>query len=134
MAEGEIPVGCVIAGADGKTVFEGKNAVEAARDHTRHAEMMAMCKAGRRALDGATLYVTLEPCPMCAGAIALSGIKRVVFGAYDKKYGSCGSVYRITEDPDVGGYCPAYGGLMRAESEELLSRFFSKLRKGEDKK
>ncbi|MBQ3668083.1 MAG: nucleoside deaminase [Clostridia bacterium] len=128
LREGEIPVGCVIADKNGEVIAEACNSVEASGDITRHAEIAAISAAGRHALAGATLYVTLEPCPMCAGAIALSGIKRVVYAAADKKYGCCGSVYRLTEDPAFDTFCPADGGLMKEESERLLSECFSAMR------
>ena len=125
--EGEIPVGCVLA--EGESVLKKThNRCEELRDITAHAEMLAIKGVDRQTLRASTLYVTLEPCPMCAGALALSGIKRIVFGASDKKYGCCGSVYRLTEDPAFPAYSPAYGGLYAEECASLLAEGFDKLR------
>ena len=123
----EIPVGCVIACGD-TVVSSAENESEQKNDVTAHAEMLAISRAGRHALKGTTLYVTLEPCPMCAGAIALSGIKRVIYGAKDSKYGCCGSIYRITEDPVFPNFCPADGGLLEQECAELMSEGFRRIR------
>ncbi len=136
--ENEIPVGCVIA-APGKEDGNGgmterailaraHNESERRDDVTAHAEALALSRAGRRALRGATLYVTLEPCPMCAGAIALSGVERVVYGAPDPACGCCGSVYRLTEDPAFPHFCRADGGLLKEECAQILERGFQKLR------
>jgi len=123
----EIPVGCVIARGD-TVLYASRNESEAKNDLTAHAEMLAISGLGRRALKDAVMYVTLEPCPMCAGAIALSGLKRVIYGASDKKYGCCGSVYRITEDPAFPGFVQADGGLLSAECEAALQRGFARIR------
>ena len=128
LEEGEIPVGCALVSEGGEVLALARNRVEETGDLSAHAEMMAIRSVNRHALDGATLYVTLEPCPMCAGALALSGVKRLVFGAYDKKYGCCGSVYRLTEDPAFDRFCAADGGLLKEECEEKLHAFFSHLR------
>ena len=126
-AKGEIPIGCVIA--KGETVISSAgNETEETGDLTAHAEILAIRRAERYNLKGATLYVTLEPCPMCAGAIAMSGIKRVIYGAPDKKYGCCGSVYRITEDPVFPNYCPADGGLLEDECASALKQGFDGIR------
>ncbi len=126
-SEDEVPVGAVIA--EGETVIAAaRNSRERDKDPTAHAEVSCLRLAakarGSRRLDGCTLYVTLEPCPMCAGAITQSGISRVVFGAYDPRQGCTGSVYRITEDPALGVYIPADGGLMQEECVSILTRFF----------
>lgn len=123
----EIPVGCVIAHGD-NVLCEARNICEETGDITAHAEIQAIRAAGRQALKDATLYVTLEPCPMCAGAIALSGIKRVIYGAADSRYGCCGSVYRITEDPAFDTFCRADGGLLKQECEALLREGFARIR------
>ncbi len=126
-AQGEVPVGAVIAAGD-RAIAVARNTRERDADPTAHAEINCLRLAAKalksRRLDGHTLYVTLEPCPMCAGAITQSGISRVVFGAYDPRQGCAGSVYRITEDPALGVYIPADGGLMRSECAEILTRFF----------
>lgn len=127
LENGEIPVGCVIAHGD-TVISESCNESNETGDLTAHAEMLAIRRAGRYNLNGAVMYVTLEPCPMCAGAIALSGIKRVIYGARDEKYGCCGSVYRITEDPAFPNFCPADGELLSDESRMLLHRGFERIR------
>lgn len=130
--EGEIPVGCVIADADGNIIGRGRNKREESHDATHHAEIEAIREAcgsiGDWRLGGCTIYVTLEPCPMCAGAIINSRIKRVVFGAYDPKAGSCGSINNLFDFPY--NHSPKIeGGFMQDECALLLKRFFSDLRK-----
>lgn len=129
--EGEIPVGAVIACGD-VLIARAHNTRERDADISGHAEInclrLAAKETGRWRMNGLTLYVTLEPCPMCAGAIALSGVSRVVFGAKDEQYGCCGSVYRITEDPAFHTYCPAYAGLFEEECAEILNVFFKSKR------
>lgn len=124
---GEIPVGAVVARGE-EIVSRARNEREASGDPTAHAEILAIRRAaealGGRRLNGLTLYVTLEPCPMCAGAVAMSGISRLVYGAKDAQYGCSGSVYRLTEDPAFPSFCPADGGLCEEECARLLKRFF----------
>ena len=128
---GEIPVGAVIE-RDGNVIARGYNRRRVDKDPTAHAEIIAMREAGRVVgdwrLDGCTMYVTLEPCPMCAGAIALARLDAVWYGASDKCQGCCGSVYRITEDAALGVYVPANGGLLADECAFKLNRFMDKLR------
>ena len=83
---------------------------------------------GRRRLDGCTLYVTLEPCPMCAGTIAMSGLDRVYFGAYDVRMGCAGSLYALPEDPALGAGIPCMGGVLGDACEALMTGFFGKIR------
>ncbi len=132
-AAGEVPVGAVMA-YRGEIIARAHNEREFSRDPTAHAEMLAIRRAAavldRRRLDGATLYVTLEPCPMCAGAILQSGMDRLVYGARDEQAGCAGSVYRITEDPAFLGYVPAFGGVLREECADILRRFFAAKRGG----
>ena len=130
--EGEIPVGCVIADADGNIIGRGRNKREESHDATHHAEIEAIREAcgsiGDWRLGGCTIYVTLEPCPMCAGAIINSRIKRVVFGAYDPKAGSCGSVNNLFSFPY--NHSPEVeGGFMQNECALLLKQFFAELRR-----
>ncbi len=130
-ADGEIPVGCVIADAEGNIIATGRNRREARHDATEHAEMEAIrsaCRAiGDWRLNGCTIYVTLEPCPMCAGGIINSRISTVVYGAKDENTGSCGSVINLFEERY--GHKPAIYGLVRAEeSAQLLKDFFKKAR------
>ena len=132
-AEGEIPVGAVVA--DGERVLaRAHNRRETDADPCAHAEILALRKAaahlGRWRLQGLTLYVTLEPCPMCAGAAEMSGLARVVYGARDAQYGCCGSVYRLTEDPAFPTYCPADGGVLADECAALVRQFFQNRRGG----
>ena len=128
----EVPVGAVIV-KDGKIVARGYNKRETKQDALMHAEINAIAKACRKLgswrLEGCDIYVTLEPCPMCAGAIIQARIENVYFGAYDPKGGCLGSVC------DLSGILPHKikyeGGIMRTECEELLKNFFKKLRKRE---
>ena len=128
---GEIPVGCVIADANGNIIGRGYNTREETHDATQHAEMEAIREACRSVgdwrLSGCTLYVTLEPCPMCAGGIINSRIPTVVYGAKDENTGSCGSVINLFEERY--GHKPAlYGGVRAEQSAELLKDFFKKTR------
>lgn len=128
---GEIPVGCVIIDASGEIIGRGYNTREETHDATQHAEMEAIREACRSVgdwrLSGCTLYVTLEPCPMCAGGIINSRIPTVVYGAKDENTGSCGSVINLFEERY--GHKPAlYGGVRAEQSAELLKDFFRKTR------
>ena len=127
LAEGEMPVGCVIL-KGGALVARGHNLREQTGDPTAHAEVVALRRAARETgdwrLEGCTLYVTLEPCPMCAGAISQARISRLVFGAADASYGCAGSVYRIPEDPAFNHFCRSKGGLLAEECAALIRRFF----------
>ncbi len=129
--EGEVPVGAVIV-RNGEVIAAGRNRREKGKNALYHAELEAIdnaCKAlGGWRLPGCTLYVTLEPCPMCAGAIVNARVERVVFGAYDKKAGSVRSLVRLFDLPY--NHRPAVtGACMEKECAELLSDFFQKLRK-----
>ena len=127
----EVPVGALVV-QDGVVIGSGSNATEASQDPTAHAEMVAIRQAavhaGSRRLNGATLYVTLEPCAMCAGAAVLARISRLVFGAYDPKSGACGSLRNLVQDPRLNHRCTVEGGGMERECGELLRGFFSDLR------
>lgn len=131
LEEGEVPVGAVVV-FEGKVVASAYNEREKLGDPTAHAELLALRRAaqtlGRRRLSGCTLYVTLEPCPMCAGAIIMSGVEQVYFGAYDPKAGCTGSVYALPEDPAFGREIPCMGGMMEEECRELLNVFFDSRR------
>ena len=126
--EGEMPVGCVIADADGQIIGRAHNRREAQSDPTAHAEILAIRQAaavlGDWRLSGCTLFVTLEPCPMCAGAIVMARLARVVYGASDRAAGCAGSVYRITEDPSFNHYAPSDGGVLTEECAQLIEEFF----------
>jgi len=128
---GEVPVGCVVASPEGGIIGRGRNRREEGRDATAHAEIEAIraaCAAlGTWNLSGCTLFVTLEPCPMCAGAIINSRISTVVYGAKEPYSGSVGSVINLFEERY--GHRPAvYGGVLRDECALLLSGFFGSLR------
>ena len=127
-ARGEVPVGAVVV-RDGEIVGRGGNAPIAAADPTAHAEIAALRDAGRRLgnyrLPGCDLYVTIEPCAMCAGAILHARIRRVVFGARDPKTGACGSVVDLFAEPRLNHHATVAGGVLAAESGALLSAFFS---------
>lgn len=129
---GDTPVGAVLV-RDDTLIARAGNRREALGDPTAHAEMLVLregaAKLGTRRLSGCTLYVTLEPCPMCAGAVALARPDAVIFGAHDTRFGCCGSVYRLTEDERLGlGAVPAHGGILAAECAAILEAFFRKAR------
>lgn len=130
-AAGEMPVGCVIV-RDGAIVARAHNECEARGDATAHAELLAIRRAGAAAggwrLNDCTLYATLEPCPMCAGAIVQARVGRLVYGAADPGQGCAGSLYRICEDPAFPHFCPSDGGVLAGECRSLLDRFFAGLR------
>ena len=129
-AEGEVPVGCVIV-RDGRVVGRGRNRRETRKTALGHAEIEAISEAcknlGGWRLWDCTLYVTLEPCPMCAGAIINARIPRVVYGASDAKYGACGSVCDLFS-MDFNHHPQAEGGVRENESKALLEDFFQNLR------
>ncbi len=127
----EVPIGAVIV-KDGKIIATGRNMRETKRNALHHAEIIAIDRACKKLgvwrLNDCTLYVTMEPCPMCAGAIVNSRIKRVVFGCYDKKAGALGSVFNLSEYPLNHKY-EITGGVLEEECAGILSDFFAKLRK-----
>lgn len=128
----EVPVGAVIVHG-GVVIGRGYNQIEMMNDPTAHAEMIALTAASSHLnskwLRGCTLYVTLEPCPMCAGAIVLARIPTIVFGCYDPKMGACGTLYSITEDERLNHRVHTIGGVRDAECGELIKEFFRKKRK-----
>ena len=131
LESGEVPVGAALV-HDGQIVALARNEREALIDPTAHAEVLALRRAakalGRRRLDGCELYVTLEPCPMCADAIVMAGVERVYYGAADEKAGCAGSIYALPEDPVFGKKIPCMGGLMEAECKAVLDLFFEQKR------
>ena len=131
LGEGELPVGCVIV-RDERIVASAHNLREQTGDPTDHAEIAAIRRAARETgdwrLTGCTLYVTLEPCPMCAGAISQARVERLVYGADDPKYGCAGSVYRIPEDPAFNHFSRSDGGVLAEECAVLLADFFASRR------
>ncbi|WP_102406968.1 tRNA adenosine(34) deaminase TadA [Vibrio sp. 10N.261.55.A7] len=131
-SEGEVPIGAVLV-KDGKIISEGWNRSIGQHDATAHAEVEVIRKAGRalenyRLLD-TTLYVTLEPCPMCAGALLHSRVKRVVFGASDLKAGAAGTVLDLFESQAAYHYAEVEKGLLEEECREVLQAFFKRRRK-----
>lgn len=126
----EVPIGAVIV-KDGKIIAKGYNTRESKHNALCHAEIIAINKACKKLkswrLSGCELYVTLEPCPMCMGAIINSRIDRVIFGAYDKKTGSCGSVINLNDYP-YNHHPQIVGGVRQEQCASVLSSFFSKLR------
>jgi len=126
-AAGEVPVGAVIV-QDGRVIARAWNQVELLKDATAHAEMLALTQAqealGDWRLTGCTLFVTKEPCPMCAGALVHTRVDRVVFGAPDAKGGAAGGAMNLLQFPSLNHRCEITGGVRAEECRELLKRFF----------
>lgn len=130
-ARGEVPIGAVLV-LDGQVLAQVHNFREAWLDPTAHAEVVAIREAATRLgtwrLTGTTLYVTIEPCSMCTGAIIQSRVTRLVFGARDPKAGACGSVFNLPEERRLNHQVQVVGGVMERESQELMQAFFKRLR------
>lgn len=130
-AKGEVPIGAVIV-KDGAVIARGHNLRESMNDPAAHAEMIAIRKAAKKLsswrLTGATLYVTLEPCTMCMGAVILSRLDRVVFGSYDPKGGAAGSLFDFSNDKRLNHSVILTPGVRGHETSALLSNFFAALR------
>jgi tRNA(adenine34) deaminase len=128
-SSGDVPVGALVINKDGIVIGKGSNEREANNDPTAHAEIVAIRNAASRLqnsrLDGCTLIVTLEPCAMCAGAIAQSRISRVIFGAWDEKAGAVGSVWDVLRDPRSIFKVEVTAGILEKECAALLKDFFS---------
>ena len=128
-ADGEVPVGCVIVDAGGRIIGRGRNRRERTHRADAHAEMEAIAEAcktlGGWRLWQCALYVTLEPCPMCAGACLQTHVGRIVFGAWDAKLGACGSIWDIPRDPHVGHVPEVIGGVRESECARLMTDFFA---------
>ena len=126
---GDVPVGAIVLNRDGIVIGIGSNEREANNDPTAHAEIVAIRNAASRLqnsrLDGCTLVVTLEPCAMCAGAIAQSRISQLIFGAWDEKAGAVGSVWDVLRDPRSIFNVEVTAGVREAECAQLLKDFFS---------
>jgi tRNA(adenine34) deaminase len=129
--EEEVPVGCVIV-HEGRIVARAHNQRERLKDPTAHAEMIAITQAAaaleRWRLSGCTVYVTVEPCAMCAGALVLARVDRLVFGALDEKAGACGSLYNIVTDERLNHRTRLTAGVLADEASALLSDFFRRRR------
>jgi len=130
--EGEVPIGCVIV-HDGAVIGRGHNQVERLQDATAHAEIVAIGAASTALaswrLEDCTLFATLEPCAMCAGAIVLARVGRVVYGAHDLKAGACGSVLNVIDEPRLNHAPPVTSGVLALEAGELLTSFFEMKRR-----
>jgi tRNA(adenine34) deaminase len=128
-SSGEVPVGAVIVAADGAVLARAANAPIARHDPTAHAEILALREAGKALgnyrLPGCVLYVTLEPCAMCVGALVHARVARIVYGASDPKTGACGSVFDLAASPRLNHRIAVTGGVRAEESGELLKRFFA---------
>jgi tRNA(adenine34) deaminase len=133
----EVPVGALIV-QHGVVIAKGSNQTEMLNDPTAHAEMIAITSAashlGSRRLDDCILYVTLEPCPMCAGAIVLARLPILIFGAYDPKAGACTTLYTITNDTRLNHRVHTVGGVREEQCGVLLKEFFKARRPGAEKK
>ncbi len=131
LEQDEVPVGAVVVHG-GRVIGKGYNQMERLQDPTAHAEMIAITAAAShlssRRLENCTLYVTLEPCPMCAGAIVLARIPTLVFGAYDPKAGACGTLFTIPEDKRLNHQVHVIPGVCDADSESMLRSFFGRIR------
>lgn len=127
----EVPIGAIIV-KDNKIISSGYNLRETSKDPTTHAEMIAIRKAsqilGGWRLVGCTMYVTIEPCPMCAGAIVNSRLKRLVIGAKDPKMGSCGTIIDVTKNPKFNHQVQVEWGVLEDECSHIIKEFFKKLR------
>ncbi len=126
--QGEVPIGAIVV-KDGRIIGKGYNQTEMLKDPTAHAEMLAISSAcatlNNKYLEDCTLYVTLEPCPMCSGAIVWSKIQRVVFGAIDEKSGSCGSLFNIASNRNLNHRAEIIQGVLEMDSQFLLKQFFA---------
>jgi len=129
---GEVPVGAVIE-KDGVIIGRGHNQTEASKDPTAHAEMSAIRSAagelGGWRLPGCTMYVTCEPCAMCAGATVLARIEKLVIGTMDPKSGACGSVFNVVQERRLNHFIQVETGVMAAECESMMKSFFKERRK-----
>jgi tRNA(adenine34) deaminase len=131
LAQGEVPIGCVIV-HDGRVIGRGHNRTESLQDPTAHAEMLAITSAAGHMkswrLLGTTVYCTVEPCAMCAGALVLARVNRLEFGAFDPKFGACGSIFDIVSDPKTNHKIAVTGGLLEEECAAIMREFFKKRR------
>jgi tRNA(adenine34) deaminase len=128
----DVPVGAVLLGRDGALIGQGRNRCVADRDPTAHAEILAIrqaaAAAGNWRLDGCTLVVTLEPCTMCAGAVRVARLSRLVYGATDERAGAVGSLWDVVADPRLAPPVEVISGVLAADSAALLRGFFASRR------
>ncbi len=131
LEKNEVPVGAIIV-HDDMVIGKGHNQVETLKDATAHAEMIALTAAmehrNQKYLQGCTIYVTLEPCPMCAGALVWSKIDRIVFGAMDAKAGGCGSLFNISANKQLNHQIEIIQGVLEEDAKWLLKQFFAEKR------
>lgn len=134
---GEIPIGAIIE-KDGQIIGRGHNMTEGAKDPTAHAEMMAIRQAashlGGWRLEGCNMYVTVEPCSMCAGALVWARIKKLFIGTMDPKGGGCGSIFNIVQEKRLNHYIEIETGIMEEECRQIVKDFFKELRSEKVKK
>src|SRR5438132_157383 len=134
-AEDEVPVGAVIVSLERGVIGRAHNQREALKDPTAHAEMIAITQAaqalGSWRLENAVLYVTLEPCPMCAGAVVLARLPMIVYGATDPKAGACHTLYQIASDPRLNHRAQVVGGVLVERCAAILSDFFAARRQAQ---
>lgn len=129
---GDIPIGAVIVSDQGEVIARAGNSRELLKDPTAHAEILALREAGMKLNDwrilNSTMYVTLEPCPMCAGAITMSRIPRLVIGAWNEEYGAVGSRWDLVRDPRMNHQVEVFPGVLESESSQLLKEFLREKR------
>ncbi len=134
---GEIPIGAIIE-KDGQIIGRGHNPLDTLKDPTAHAECLAIKDAadhlGGWRLTGCNMYVTIEPCSMCSGAMVWSRINKVYIGAMDPKGGACGSIFNIVQEERLNHFIEIEAGIMEEECRQIVQDFFKRLRKGQDKK
>ena len=134
LSSGDVPVGAVVVSAGGVELGRGHNSRETEADPTAHAEVLALRAAAKAVgswrLDGCTLVVTLEPCTMCAGALVLARVTRLVFGAYDEKAGAVGSLWDVVRDQRLNHRPEVIAGVLAGESSAMLRDFFARHREG----
>ncbi len=130
--EGEVPIGAVLIDESGILVCAEHNRIEQLDDATAHAEMLLLRegakKIGRRRLSTCTIYVTVEPCPMCAGALVLCRLKRLVYGVTDSKFGACESLFNITNNTALNHQIKVTAGVLERQCRELMKNFFTERR------
>ncbi len=131
LALGEVPIGCVVVLND-RVIGRGHNVRESEGDPTAHAEMVALRRAAKSIgdwrLDGATIYVTMEPCIMCTAAIIMARVEKIVYATKNDKFGACGTVWNLPDDPAFENHPVVKGGVLENEAKEILDNFFRKLR------
>ena len=127
-SEGEVPIGAVLIDESGILVCAEHNRIEQLDDATAHAEILLLRGAtkifGRRKISACTIYVTIEPCPMCAGALVLCRVKRLVYGAVNSKFGACESIFNVTNNPALNHQLEITAGVLEKDCRELMQNFF----------